>query len=293
MVIALVIMGIVSAILLFLLILKHIEIKNISQQLHVILSNNTEELVHSKNGSISANFINEINNMLKKINETQQYCNRKNHEMEQMITNISHDLRTPLTSAMGYVNIVLNSDMPDSEKQREIRIVEQRLTHLEELINSFFEFSKIISGNKEPEKQQINLVSILQESIVHYYDDFSIQNREIKFICDKIRLTITSNSNMLMRIFDNLIGNAYKHSTGDLTVTVTQSDVIRVRFENDLHDGNIDVSCVFDEFYTTDISRTKGNTGLGLAIAKQFAEILGGEIFAEYSDDVFAVTVMI
>lgn len=293
MTVLIVILGIAAGIVLLFLMMQKRELKCISEQLDRILSHNSNELVHSVNGSVSSDFINRINKLLKKINETQQYCNRKNHDMEQMMTNISHDLRTPLTSATGYINIVLNSDMPDCERQAAIRTAGQRLTHLEELINSFFELSKIISGNKKPEKQQLDLVSILQEAIVHHYDDFTVQNREIQLNCDKTRLIAASDPNMLMRIFDNLIVNAYKHSSGDLTVTVTGADDIHVRFENDLHDSSMDVSRIFDEFYTTDISRTKGNTGLGLAIAKQFAELLGGEISAEYKNNIFSVDVIL
>lgn len=291
MILALIILGIVSIILLFLFILQKREIDSISKQLDVIISHDSNELIHSKSGIISAKFINKINNLLKKVNETQRDYNRKNHNMEQMITNISHDLRTPLTSAMGYINIVLNSNLPDSKK--EIRIVEQRLLRLEELINSFFELSVTISRNKEPEKTSLNIISVLQESMVHYYDDFCNQNREIQFICDKPIIFIDSNANMLMRIFDNLIGNAYKHSDNNLTITVIQSDSICICFKNNLYDYNIDVTRIFDEFYTTDISRTNGNTGLGLAIAKQFTEILGGTINVEYENNVFAVTIML
>lgn len=285
-----VIIGIVLVIVLFLFILQSREIKSISEQLDRILSHNSNELVHSENGGISGNMIKRINNALKKMRHNEILYHKKSHDLEQMITNISHDLRTPLTSAMGYINIIINSDMPDDEKQKLIRIVEQRLVRLEELINSFFEFSKIISGDRKPEMSSVNLIEILQEAIVHYYDDFVAQEREIIFDCDTSRILINSNRNMLMRIFDNLIGNAYKHDTGNLTITVVHENNIGIRFENRLNDFNIDINRIFDEFYTTDISRTKGNTGLGLAIAQQFTDMLNSEISAEHEDNVFAVT---
>lgn len=285
-----VIIGIVLVIVLFLFILQSREIKSISKQLDRILSHNSNELVHSENGGISGNMIKRINNALKKMRQNEILYNKKSHDLEQMITNISHDLRTPLTSAMGYINIIINSDMSDDEKQKLIRIVEQRLVRLEELINSFFEFSKIISGDRKPEMSSVNLIEILQEAIVHYYDDFVAQEREIIFNCDTSRILINSNRNMLMRIFDNLIGNAYKHDTGNLTIMVVHENNIRIRFENRLDDFNIDINRIFDEFYTTDISRTKGNTGLGLAIARQFTDMLNSEISAKHEYNVFAVT---
>ncbi len=286
----LVIIGIVLVIVLFILILQRHEIKNISNQIDEILSRESNELVHSVNGGISDNLINRINELLKKMRYNQILYNKKSHDLEQMITNISHDLRTPLTSAMGYINIILNSDMPENEKEEQIRIVEKRLLRLEELINSFFEFSKIVSGNQKPEIVQLNIIEVLQESIVHYYDDFCNQEREIIFNCDTSRIMINSNRSMLMRIFDNLIGNACKHGTGNLAVNVIKADNISICLENELYDSHIDISRIFDEFYTTDISRTKGNTGLGLAIARQFIEMLGGSISAEYTRNIFSIT---
>jgi signal transduction histidine kinase len=235
--------------------------------------------------------INEINQMLKEVRRNRIDYSRKSHNLEQMMTNISHDLRTPLTSAMGYINLINNSQLSEEEKNREIAIVEQRLVCLEELINSFFEFSKIISGDTQPELQELNLVAVIEESVVHYYDDFCGQSREILLGCNQHKLNIRSNRNMLMRIFDNLISNAYKHGTGNLTISIDGSDGIKISFENVLFDSEIDIERIFDEFYTTDISRTKGNTGLGLAIAKQFTEMLGGSISAEYKDNYFIVIV--
>ena len=104
---------------------------------------------------------------------------------------------------------------------------------------------------------------------------------------------------MLLRIFDNLISNALKHGTGNLTVSVdlaenVQADkTVQITFENELHDSDMDIKHIFDEFYTTDISRTKGNTGLGLAIVKQFTEILNGSISARNTDGLFAMTVFL
>ncbi len=294
--IALVIMGIGFIILLVLLAVQRLEMKSITSQLRQIYKQDTNELVHSKYGNtdIFQKLINEINEMLKEMRHNRMDYQKKNHNLEQMITNISHDLRTPLTSAMGYMDMIRNSNLPPEEREHEITIVEQRLVRLEELINSFFELSKIISGNKPPELEMLNLVGILQESISHYYDDYCAQNREVLFFCDMQKINMPSNRNMLMMIFDNLIGNAYKHGTGNLSVTVSprkETGEIRILFENDLPDSNIDIDRVFDEFYTTDISRTAGNTGLGLAIAKQFTQLLGGSIAAEHKGEKFSVAV--
>ena len=86
---------------------------------------------------------------------------------------------------------------------------------------------------------------------------------------------------LLTRIFENLIGNAYKHSNGDLNIKVEIKDKVRIIFSNELSNNDIDIDRIFDEFYTVDISRTKEGTGLGLAIAKEFTKQLNGNIYAE------------
>ncbi|MBO5448820.1 MAG: HAMP domain-containing histidine kinase [Ruminococcus sp.] len=288
-----VIFGIIAAVSLLLLFLHRREIRSISSQLRNISLQDSNELIHSESG-VSDELINSINSLIKESRSAGTAYQRKAHDLEQMMINISHDLRTPLASAMGYINIITTSDLPREEKDREIQIVEQRLIRLEELINSFFEFSKTISGGQKPELSRLNLAEILQGSIVHYYDDYCSDNREISLDCPYMRIPVISNRNMLTRIFDNLIGNAYKHGYGTLSVKTKKSkndEMISIRFENEAADPDIDAERVFDEFYTTDISRTKGNTGLGLAIAKQFTQMLGGDISAEYDKGIFSVTV--
>lgn len=292
MVILLIGLGTASIVLLFLLILQKREIKNISIQINEIKFKDTNELVHTLGGEQTCmELINEINSLLHIMRDIKIDYRQKNHALEQMMMNISHDLRTPLTSAMGYINIIKSCNLPQEEKEREIEIIEKRLIRLEELLNSFFEFSKIISSDKPPETEKLKPVALLEEAIAHYFDDYCGQDREITFRHSQTKQTIRSNRNMLIRIFDNLIGNALKHGTGDLSISLEESDCVLIRFENELVNSDIDVERVFDEFYTTDISRTKGNTGLGLAIAKQFTQMLGGNIYAEYDGIFFSVTV--
>lgn len=292
--------GIAFFLLFFLLLFFRREIKSLTGQLRELKGKDTNMLLHTDSGMVAPTLelTREINALLDDMRRSKIHYAKKRHNLEQMMTNISHDLRTPLTSAMGYLDMVLHSDLPAAEKDRELTIIAQRLHRLEELINSFFEFSQVIAGEQRPEKRELNLVGILEESIAHYYDDYCAQNRTIDLRCEKSRLFLPSNQNMLMRIFDNLIGNSLKHGAGELVVSVEgygdagQKHFIAIRFENALLDSHLDLDRIFDEFYTTDISRTKGNTGLGLAIAKQFTEMLGGTISASCEGGRFAVTVV-
>ena len=280
------------AVLLFLLLICQYEMKNISRQLESIMESDTNRLVHTVGaGGAGRRLINAVNAVLGKMRREGIAYRQKSHDLELMMTNISHDLRTPLTSAMGYASLIRSGEIPQEEQARELAIVEQRLLRLEELINSFFEFSKIISEDRKPEMEQINLTALLEETIAHYYDDYCERGRMIIFENDRTKCMVYSNRNMLMRVFENLIDNGLKHGEGNLCVALSSFDDIRISFSNKPVDEDIDVSRIFDEFYTTDISRSKGNTGLGLAIAKQFTRMLGGKISAESRGGMFTIIV--
>lgn len=285
------ILGIALLLLLFLFLLQRWELKSMAKQLDVVGGQETNELVHLRfGGTVSAELANEINRLLKETRRTRMEYQQKKHALDQMLTNLSHDLRTPLTSAMGYVGMLKDSELPQEERMRELALVECRLLRLEELLDSFFEFSRIVSGDRPPETEELNPVALLEESVARYYDDYCELRREIVLRCDRPERRTRSNRSLLLRIFDNLIANALKHGTGTLFVSVGGEKSVRICFENELTEPDLDVRRVFDEFYTTDISRSRGGTGLGLAIAKQFTELLGGSISAAYENGVFSVT---
>ena len=271
---------IIFILIIYLFLLKK-EIKRISYNLDEILSIDSNKILHDE-------FSNkELNELLLKINKMITYVRykeldleRKNKSLKKEITNITHDLRTPLTSSLGYIDLILKSNLSKEEQERELKIVENRLLRLEELINSFFEFSIITTDNKKIDMEQTNLVAVVEECISHYYDDFTREKRKVVFVNDIKKYNILSNAEILKRIIDNLISNSLKHSNSDLIIKLSEKNDIRLSFENDIVDTNIDIEHIFDEFYTSDISRTKGNTGLGLAIAKEFTEMLGGNISA-------------
>lgn len=277
-----IILIIVIIILLTYLFLYHNEVKHISKEIDNIKDLDSNTLIHSKyNLKNINNLIYKINNLLTESKNIKIDYGNKNKSLMKMMTNISHDLRTPLTSALGYIDIILKSDLSEEEKKSDLITIEKRLRRLEELISSFFEFSRIISTNKLPTLKKINLTSILEESVIVFYDDYKKNNRKILLDCNQRKIIINSNKMLLTRIFENLIGNAYKHSNSDLIIKVEKLNKVKIIFSNQLLDNDIDIDRIFDEFYTVDISRTKEGTGLGLAIAKEFTKQLNGNIYAK------------
>lgn len=269
------------------------ELRRIKKELDLVLSRKTNGLVHTEFTSKEIHDLVEcINTHLTEIKSKESKLERKNANFVKMIRNISHDLRTPLTSSLGYVSLMLESDVTEQEKIKNLKIVEERLKRLSELIDSFFEFSKILSNDQIIELDEINLVAVIEKAISNHYEDFSKDNRMIDFKTNKRKIKIKSNEVMLVRVFDNLIRNAYKHSDGNLDIEINQNnDKVKINFINDLLYNDLDVDRIFDEFYTVDISRTKGNTGLGLAIAKEFVEQLKGKIKADKKNNKLIITI--
>lgn len=280
--IILVILIIIILFLVCYLFLLNKELNRIKKETDLVLSRKTNGLLHTGFTSKKVReLVNCINNHLVEIKSKESNLERKNANFIKMIRNISHDLRTPLTSSLGYVSLILETDITDEEKVKNLKIVEERLRRLSELIDSFFEFAKILSDDRKIELDEINLVATIEKSISNHYEDFSKNNRVIEFKTSKRKINIKSNELMLVRVFDNLIRNAYKHSDGNLDIELNQTNnKVKIKFINNLKYNELDVDRIFDEFYTIDISRTKGNTGLGLAIAKEFVEQLNGRIIA-------------
>lgn len=283
-----VVLVILIAFILCYVFLEKAEIKRLKKELDFIMSNDTNRILHTEfNSKELKEFVSAVNMYLSEIQKRKTEIEHKNNNLMVMMRNISHDLRTPLTSAAGYTDLILNSDLTEDEKISEMKIVEARLKRLTELVDSFFEFSKILTTNKEIELETVNLIGILEECIGNFYEDYKKENREVDFITSNNKISISTNRTMLSRIFENLISNALKYGSGNLTIEVISenADVIRISFINRIIDKDLDTGRIFDDFYTTDISRTKGSTGLGLAIAKEFTEQLNGNIEAHIEDD--------
>lgn len=273
------------------------ELGRVEKNIRLIKDSDSNRLVHSELTIKELDrLIGEINNVISEAKEAKVDYKNKSEQLKKMITNISHDLRTPLTSALGYIDIMLTSYEMDNEQGKnygfkDLKIVKERLERLEELINSFFEFTKDEFVNASITVRDVNLIRVLEESIAHYFDDFNNKNRRIIFNEYPIKLVLKSDRDILLRIFDNIIGNAYKHSEYDLHITVKQEEKIRLIFTNKLMHANLDLDHIFDEFYTYDISRQKGNTGLGLAIVKQLVQRLGGAVYAKTEDGNLSIVV--
>ncbi len=283
---------IILMLFLYIFILKK-EIKRIASRVGNVRSEDSNALINKeleeKNLVI---LIKEINNTISDINKKEINMNIKTEELKKMITNTAHDLRTPLTSAIGYIELIQDNDIAEEKKEKYIQIILERLQKLSYLITNLFEFSKMISNDNKIEMKEENLIEIIEGCIANFYDDFIKENRQINFKHKNSKVEIITNKSLLARAFDNMIINAYKHSKSNLDIEIFEENgEVMIKFINKLEDNNLDINLIFEKFYTTDISRTNGNTGLGLAIAKEFIKLTNGNISAIKEDGLLKMIV--
>lgn len=221
-----------------------------------------------------------INTQLRELSVQRQRFQHGDIEVKNAITNISHDIRTPLTAICGYLELLAEEDVSETAAQY-IKIIENRTEKLKEMTEELFDYSVDMSKKLEVKKETVDVNRMLQESIAAFYAEFMECN-----ITPNIRLTENqilrqADPAALSRVFENLLSNAIKYSDGDLDIVLSEKGDIT--FANTAADlSNIEVGRLFDRFYT--IENARRSRGLGLAIAKLLIEKMQGEITAEYAN---------
>lgn len=272
--------------LLMILIIKNVlikkEIENLGKSLSSILKSDTNNLITiSLNDKEIKELVNILNKSLKDLRSLELEYKNGNKELKSSITNISHDLRTPLTAIRGYLDLIDNNNL--TEKQiNYLSIIDSKVKDLTELTEQLFDFSKSIDIQNEPKKDNVCINDILEESIVEFYSQFKKKNITPKIkICNEkvIRLL---NENMLKRIFENIISNAIKYGRNDFNVELCSNGRILFSNKTDMIDST-SLGKLFDRYYT--IRSARKSNGIGLSIAKQLVDLSGGKIKALYKDN--------
>lgn len=277
-----VIIGILSAIIL--------GYKREFRRINKEIINNLDEYINLKTTSIDK----DVENLIQSINlifdSKQKIVAEKKENEEKLrasITNMSHDLRTPLTSIIGYLQMIKSEKQSEADKKEYIEIVERRTKALQQLINSFYDLSRIEGNEYKFNYKKVNLSNVLCENIAVFYNDFINNNIEPIIEVEENIKEIISDDVAISRIFSNLIGNMIKHGGNFVKITLKQEDnLIVTEFINnvtEVTEENLDK--LFDRFYTVDNSRSDKNTGLGLYITKILVERLGYFIDAKMEEE--------
>jgi len=210
------------------------------------------------------------------------------YRKNEMISNIAHDLKTPLTSILGYLMLLNdNSSIPEELQKKYTGICLDKAEQLNELISEFFEYTQNTEANITLTKQTLDITELLEQISDELYPLAEKNNRKIDLNYPSA-LTVSADSSKLARAFENIIKNAVLYSTDEkISVEASGSDeIVKVIVSNKYHHiSKEQTERIFERSYRLDNSRTfNGNGGLGLSIAKEIIEAHNGRIYAEYKD---------
>ena len=271
-------------VLLIIFILKTKEINRLTLELKKLNSEGKiEKLRLSLPNKNIENLIVEINTLIDDKRKMENIYKEKDIELREAIANMSHDLRTPLTSIMGYVYL-LNDDKLDKEERKEyLKIIEKRSLVLNDLITNFYGLSRIQADQYEIKFEPVNLELVLGEIIAAFYETLDYKFGEPEINIEEGLGPVLGDKQALNRIFTNLIENIIKHGEGEVKISLKKKNkYIVMEFSNKAEELEPkDVNRIFEKFFTKDRMRTGQNTGLGLAIVKLLVEKQGQKIEAK------------
>ena len=216
---------------------------------------------------------------------------RQEQAIRQQIANVSHDLRTPLTSILGYLQLLEGEGLTAEERREYLSIVQGRARALQSMIVSFYDLSRLEGGEYPLSRERVDLYHVLSQLVAEFYNDFTDFDMTVEL--REGLPTVTADPAGVLRVFTNLIRNALEHGRKRMSILLYQEggEVVSV-FANDAPGlAPEDVEHVFDRFFTADKMRTGQSTGLGLAIVKALVERMGHTVSAELEGDLFRVTV--
>ena len=323
MILAVIVLGILlTAVLLRIFFLKR-EVRRLNLALLAIINADTNALLttHVSDRDITA-FAKSVNTVLEHARKSFLEKNRVETDLKRAITNISHDLRTPLTSAKGYLQMIKDGGPDEATASQYHAIIADRLEALAELMDNLFEFSQAVEGNVT--LGRVNVGNVLRDGLSANFLELERKGFTVECFIPDAPVYCLCDENALARIMQNLIKNAAIHGKEYLRVELTAGGDA-VTFESNLKqaeaansvaplrphreaglnqdrytieiankaDGlnQIDTRQIFERFYTVDASRTNKRTGLGLAIAKELTEKMDGDISAAIDGDMFIVRV--
>ncbi|NQX44619.1 HAMP domain-containing histidine kinase [Paenibacillus tritici] len=269
------------------------QIKQISSQLSFIMEHQSRKFVATqlKPREIDR-LVRECNMLLSRQRAMDEQFSRKNQEMNSTIISLSHDIRTPLTSLDGYLQLALRAGA-EQEKSQYVRLAQSRIQQIIKLVDELFLYTKLQNPEYVFELQPVEVMEVLKRNLFTFLDDFTRSGEEPELRLPERSALVMGDTNAIERIFSNIIGNYFIHGAGPLSVEVQdRQDTLCIRFTNRLKAGStVDTEKIFTRFYKEDPSRTLHSSGLGLSIVKALIEKMNGYAEAECTADTFRISI--
>ena len=267
------------------------QVKDICRQLAFLMKHDSNMLIHREFGLGGIGMLSDrLNDLLELRRKEKQYYQEKETLIADTYTNLSHDIRTPLTSLDGYFQLMEACENVE-EQRRYLNIIHERIHSLNEMLEELFMFTKLKNESYRLELTSCCINRILKETVFSYYDDWVRREIQPDIQITEEQLYIDGNKQGLSRIIQNVIKNGLDHGEKKIRIVLKREQNQAVlRISNQVTASErIDIEHVFDRFYKADAARSKTSTGLGLSIAREFVRRMNGEIGAKIEENEFIV----
>ena len=265
--------------------------KDICRQLAFLMKHDSNMLIHREFGLGGIGMLSDrLNDLLELRRKEKQYYQEKETLIADTYTNLSHDIRTPLTSLDGYFQLMEACENVE-EQRRYLNIIHERIHSLNEMLEELFMFTKLKNESYRLELTSCCINRILKETVFSYYDDWVRREIQPDIQITEEQLYIDGNKQGLSRIIQNVIKNGLDHGEKKIRIVLKREQnraVLRISNQV-IASEQIDIEHVFDRFYKADAARSKTSTGLGLSIAREFVRRMNGEIGAKIEENEFIV----
>ena len=289
-----IIIGILAGIIILQLIIMwkyQRQVKDICRQLAFLMKHDSNMLIHREFGLGGIGMLSDrLNDLLELRRKEKQYYQEKETLIADTYTNLSHDIRTPLTSLDGYFQLMEACENVE-EQRRYLNIIHERIHSLNEMLEELFMFTKLKNESYRLELTSCCINRILKETVFSYYDDWVRREIQPDIQITEEQLYIDGNKQGLSRIIQNVIKNGLDHGKKKIRIVLKREQnqaVLRISNQV-IASEQIDIEHVFDRFYKADAARSKTSTGLGLSIAREFVRRMNGEIGAKIEENEFIV----
>lgn len=271
----------------YLLVLRH-SLREAAEELDEKLRTDTNTLISISSGDRAMqSLVTHINRQLQALRGERLRLHSGNAELTAAFTNISHDLRTPLTALCGYLDL-LEQEPQTEAAARYLAVIRERTDAMRALTEELFRYSVLTATADELHTEPVCLNDVLEQSLAGFYGALSARGITPSVQLPEEKVIRPLDATALRRVFDNILSNAAKYSDGDLAVVLTPDG--EVTFSNRASAlSRVEAARLFDRFYTVDSAR--GSTGLGLSIAKLLTEKLHGTISADYENETLRICI--
>ncbi|WP_110928215.1 sensor histidine kinase [Bacillus massiliglaciei] len=271
-----------------------VDFQSILKNTDELAAGNLEPDLRLKGRSVLARMAQNINTLKYGVKSSQKAQVKSERLKTELITNVSHDLRTPLTSIITYTELLKSPGLAEEERDSYIQIIDRKSKRLKVLIDDLFEVSKMASGNAELNREKADLAQLLQQSLAEREE--AIRTSSLQFRLTNLEKPVIAevDGQKMWRVFDNLIGNILKYSMEYSRVYLSlheETDEAVITFKNvTKYELGDNVDELFERFKRGDTSRKTEGSGLGLAIAKSIVDLHGGDMDIQIDGDLFKVT---